>query len=123
MTAKTLTTADILTNAAGTLEANPGFWHKGDYLKITDAGVVGACTAGLIYLGGRPDPDRPADEPLRRSPAARRAVAILLERLDLPVRRDATEADQELSAWNDDPARTVEDVINALRSAAKECWP
>ncbi|MGW3805860.1 DUF6197 family protein [Micromonospora sp. NPDC005113] len=121
------TPADLLRMAALYLRRHG--WHQGTYYaKNTDTITPPACAAGAIGIAcaGHPvehfsqlDPDALADYLT--------TLGAFVDYLDTTapvflVDTDGYLTDEHTSpySWNDDPARTAEQVITALQAAANE---
>ncbi|MEU4554006.1 DUF6197 family protein [Micromonospora violae] len=126
-TAAEVTPADLLRMAALYLRRHG--WHQGTYYAhTTDTLTPPACAAGAIGIAcaGRRvehfsqlDPDALADYLA--------ALGVFVDYLDTTapvffVDEDGYLLDEHTSpySWNDDPARTAEQVITALTAAANE---
>lgn len=104
-------TADVLDRAADIIERN-GWWRKSYY----DFGAVGSkpkcelacCARGAINLAAN------GRTPDRLSNLGEDALHALERYLGISGEHPDSVAD-----WNDEPGRTVEEVIAALRGAAK----
>ncbi|MEV6375468.1 DUF6197 family protein [Micromonospora musae] len=121
-----VTTADLLRMAALYLRRHG--WHQGSYYATPDIPTPPACAVGAIGMAasGRHtdhfyglDFDTQVD--------FRQAVGVLTVYLDdqepiCAVDEDGFLIDEHTSpySWNDDPARTADEVITALEKAADE---
>ncbi|WFE37981.1 hypothetical protein [Micromonospora sp. WMMD998] len=125
-----VTPADLLRMAALYLRRNG--WAQGTYYTPDPTGTGqpfrAACSVGAIGMAaaGRrmnhPDQLHPAD-----AVTYRRAIAAFVDYLDnfapvFHIDEDGYLLDEHTSpySWNDDPARTAEQVITALEAAADE---
>ncbi|MER5335161.1 DUF6197 family protein [Micromonospora sp. NPDC002717] len=126
-TAVAVTPADLLRMAALYLRRHG--WHQGTYYaKNTDTLTPPACAVGAIGMAAA---GRPLLHPVMLTQADEgtyhRAIAALVDYLDdyapvFHVDEDGYLLDEHTSpySWNDDPARTAEQVITALLAAADE---
>ncbi|RQX07551.1 DUF6197 family protein [Micromonospora arida] len=122
-----VTPADLLRMAALYLRRHG--WHQGTYYaKTPDTLTPPACAAGAIGIAcaghtvehfSQLDPDALADYLA--------ALGVFVDYLDTTapvfhIDEDGYLLDEHTSpySWNDDPARTVEQVITALTAAANE---
>ncbi|MEU8071452.1 hypothetical protein AB0B20_17025 [Micromonospora sp. NPDC049151] len=123
-----VTTADLLRMAALYLRRHG--WHQGTYYAPTtaDTPTPPACAAGAIGIASaghrvehfsQLDPDALADYLA--------AMAAFVDYLDIfyplfCIDEDGYLLDEHISpySWNDDPARTAEQVVTALLAAADE---
>lgn len=122
-----VTPADLLRMAALYLRRHG--WHQGTYYApTTDTPTPPACAVGAIGMAAA---GRSLLHPVLLTHANEdtyhRAIAALVDYLDAftPVfhlDEDGYLLDEHTSpfSWNDDPARTAEQVITALEGAAKE---
>ncbi|WP_328421083.1 hypothetical protein OG470_04565 [Micromonospora sp. NBC_00389] len=126
-TAAPITPADLLRMAALYLRRHG--WHQGTYYaNSTNNPTPPACAAGAIGIAcagyrvehfSQLDPDALADYLT--------ALGVFVDYLDTTapvffVDEDGYLLDEHTSpySWNDDPARTAEQVITALQAAADE---
>ncbi|MEO3771382.1 hypothetical protein [Micromonospora sp. B9E7] len=126
-TAAPVTLADLLRTAALYLRRHG--WHQGTYYAhTTDNPTPPACAAGAIGIAcaghkvehfSQLDPDALADYLA--------ALGVFVDYLDTTapvflIDEDGYLLDEHTSpySWNDDPARTAEQVITALEAAADE---
>ncbi|SCF13602.1 hypothetical protein GA0070607_5975 [Micromonospora coriariae] len=126
-TAAPVTPADLLRMAALYLRRHG--WHQGTYYApTTDPLTPPACAAGAIGIAcagytvehfSQLDPDALADY--------LSALGVFVDYLDATapvfhIDEDGYLLDEHTSpySWNDDPARTAEQVITALEAAADE---
>ncbi|TDC82506.1 hypothetical protein E1193_11710 [Micromonospora sp. KC606] len=126
-TTGTVTPADLLRMAALYLRRHG--WHQGTYYAPTTntftppacaAGAIGiACAGHRVEHFSQLDPDALADYLT--------ALAVFVDYLDtfapvFHIDEDGYLVDEHVSpySWNDDPARTAEQVITALENAADE---
>ncbi|MET8121393.1 hypothetical protein [Micromonospora sp. NPDC005291] len=126
-TTASVTPADLLRMAALYLRRHG--WHQGTYYAhTTDNPTPPACAAGAIGIAcaghriehfSQLNPDALADYLA--------ALGVFVDYLDAAapvffIDEDGYLLDEHTSpySWNDDPARTAEQVITALTAAAKE---
>ncbi|MBQ0902656.1 hypothetical protein [Micromonospora sp. U21] len=126
-TAAPVTPADLLRMAALYLRRHG--WHQGTYYAHTTdnptppacaAGAIGiACTGHTVEHFSHLDPDTLADYLA--------ALGVFVDYLDTTapvffIDEDGYLLDEYTSpySWNDDPARTAEQVVAALEAAADE---
>ncbi|MEU0156904.1 DUF6197 family protein [Micromonospora fulviviridis] len=125
-TAVQVTPADLLRCAALYLRRHG--WHQGTYYATPDTLTPPACAAGAIGIAcaghkvehfAQLDPDALADYLA--------TLAAFVDYLDnfhplFLVDEDGFLIDEHTSpySWNDDPARTTEQVVAALEAAADE---
>ncbi|MEV0876891.1 DUF6197 family protein [Micromonospora echinofusca] len=121
-----VTPADLLRCAALYLRRHG--WHQGTYYALTDTLTPPACAVGAI---GMACAGKPLMHPVLLSSADedtyRQSIAALVDYLDgfapvFHIDEDGHLLDEHTSpySWNDDPARTAEQVITALEKAADE---
>jgi hypothetical protein len=118
--------ADLLRMAALYLRRHG--WHQGTYYAPINTPTPPACAAGALTIACA---GRPVDHFLDIDPDDRRlyldAQAAFVDYLDthdpvFHIDEDGFVIDEQAQpfAWNDDPARTAEQVITALEKAADE---
>lgn len=126
-TAVQVTPADLLRMAALYLRRHG--WHQGTYYApTTDTPTPPACAAGAIGMAVAGRPLRlPFLIPDADKETYHQALTALVDYLDdhepmCAIDEDGFLIDEHTSpySWNDDPARTAEQVITALESAADE---
>lgn len=104
MTAPTPTVADVLEKAADLISA-PGAWTQGVFARTENGGIVSPssplavcyCMRGALYR------------------ASGRNLSDSLASLNKAL---GFSSEKEMTRWNDDIARTQNEVVAALRSAA-----
>ncbi|MFI7603948.1 hypothetical protein ACIBTV_02345 [Micromonospora sp. NPDC049366] len=125
-TAVQVTPADLLRMAALYLRRHG--WHQGTYYATTDTPTPPACVAGAIGIactGHRVTHFLHLDGDARTDTLA--ALGAFVDYLDAYEPLSYTDEDGFLIeehtwpfSWNDDPARTAEQVITALHAAADD---
>ncbi|MEW2376778.1 hypothetical protein AB0883_11830 [Micromonospora sp. NPDC047812] len=121
-----VTPADLLRLAALYLRRHG--WTQGTYYATTDTLTSPACAVGAI---GMACAGKPLMHPVLLSSADediyRQSIAALVNYLDafapvFHIDEDGHLLDEHTSpySWNDDPARTAEQVITALLAAADD---
>lgn len=111
-----LTLTSQLLHATADLLAEPGVWMQGGYGRREDGQVI----------------DEPTSEELATAPCLCTWSALNRAAADIPalhrerVRYAAEKAlvrevGNSIPAWNDDPDRTLDEVLDTLRQVASRC--
>lgn len=110
--------AEILEKAADLLESGEAVWTQEDgYFDRLDDGRLACCMMGAVYwvegtlANGESFIHFTVEE---IPPVAVKAESALKRHLGL------LELDQNVETWNDAPGRTLPEVIDALKLAAKD---
>ena len=111
-----------LFEAAADLIEERGWWQIGRFVSGDEkpgARIGGTCASNAIqHVVFQSDSQRPWAE-------AREHRRALWEHLGRPVGPGeyGNPLVDAIAAWNDDPERTCQEVLDALRGCAKECRP
>jgi hypothetical protein len=107
---KTLQAADVLDKAADHLERvghHKGYLYDERQAKGAAIESCRVCAVGAILVAAHGKPRYPDDEPLVGG-ISDLAILALTDHVDGPV-----------PTWNDEPDRTADEVVTAMRQTAK----
>lgn len=113
--------AELLNAAADWLEADPARWGRDWFVDKKGC----RCAAGAIAYAANPDRDTEEGGNPNTGDGSYDAVEVFADYLVHALGAPRCEAMQEsepietVGGWNDDPARTPAQVIDALRDAAR----